>query len=155
MRAKTLATFPNDEDTPLLSGHRPKRATLPSGVIDRLTLGQRITTRREQFRLSQADLARKIQMSEAYINRLENGLVKSPKLYDLSSVAGALEISLDALVYPDHISNKQGGSDVLSRQPRLTSALMSLARGLQWAEPRDREFALSQLESLAKRFGPD
>lgn len=91
-------------------------------------------------------------MSRAYVSRLENGSVKSPKLGDLASVAAALELSLDTLIYG---TVPTIGSDISTLLAKLgvSMAMTNLARGLQWAEDDDRAFVIGQLEGLAQRFG--
>jgi DNA-binding response OmpR family regulator len=44
---------------------------------------------------------------------------------------------------------------VLARWPRLSAAIVELVLGLESAAPTDREFVLSQLEALARRFGDE
>lgn len=92
-------------------------------------------------------------MSEACINRLENGVVRNPKIQDLALVAGALEVTLETLLYGDLPEPEPDLVALMGRQPRLAAGIASLLRGLQWAQPDDRDFVLTHLESLARRFG--
>jgi len=103
--------------------------------------------------LKQVEFAARVGMSEAYINRLENGIVPNPKIKDLTRVAKALAVPLEALLYGEPARTEHGLLAALAGQPRLAATLTSLVRGLQWAEPHDREFVLGHLESLASRFG--
>jgi transcriptional regulator with XRE-family HTH domain len=151
---KTLAALPSNTNG-VTPPNRTDHGASVFVVTDRGTIGQRIARRREQLGLKQAELARKVRMSEAYINRLENGLVRSPKLYDLTAVAEVLDLPLEAVVYAEGKRAPESELGILSKQPRLASALLNLARGLEWADSRDREFAISNIESLAKRFGVD
>jgi len=122
-------------------------------VMDVAGIGGRIAARREQLRLRQAELARRAGMSEAYINRLENGVVRNPKVKDLAVVAQALGVPFATLLYGDPPETNEDVQASLARQPRLATALASLARGLDAAAPEDREFVLGHLEMLAARFG--
>jgi transcriptional regulator with XRE-family HTH domain len=62
--------------------------------LDVRTLGQRIAERRASLRLDQTELAERAYVSRAYVNRLERGVVPSPKLGDLEQVARALDTTL-------------------------------------------------------------
>jgi transcriptional regulator with XRE-family HTH domain len=122
-------------------------------VMDVSGIGGRIASRRERLRLKQLELARLAGMSEAYINRLENGVVRNPKVKDLAVVARALGLPFATLLYGDAPESDEEIQVSLARQPRLATALASLARGLDSATPEDREFVLGHLEMLATRFG--
>ena len=124
-----------------------------TAVMDVRQIGRRIAYCRERLRLKQQELAKRAGLSEAYVNRLENGLVGNPKIYHLALVARALAIPLDPLLFGDSPQTEEEIQTYLGRQPRLASAISSLARGLEWADPADREFVLNHLESLAGRFG--
>ena len=123
--------------------------------IDVAGIGRRITQQREQRGLKQLELAARAGMSEAYINRLENGIVANPKLKDLTRVAQALDVALDILLYGSPPRFEQALLPATPPEPRLAHALGSLAQGLRVADLDDREFVLGQLESLARRFGYD
>lgn len=121
--------------------------------LDVDAIGLRIQRRREDMGLEQPDIAERAGMSRAYISRLENGSVKSPKLGDLASVAQALELSLDTLIYGDSPKAATDVTTILARMPGASVAMTNLARGLQWAEDDDRRFVVGTLEQLAERFG--
>jgi transcriptional regulator with XRE-family HTH domain len=129
------------------------------GRIDAGRIAGRVVRRRERLGLKQLELAARAGLSEAYVNRLENGGVRNPKVNDLARVARALGLPLEALLAGAGAGGgaaPRAAADVaalLARQPRVAVALASLARGLQAAEPEDREFVLGHLESLARRFG--
>ena len=116
-------------------------------------IGRRVTRYRERLGFRQAELAKRAGRSEAYVNRLENGLVRSPKIGDLSAVARALGVSLDALIYGEAPRTDEDILGALARQPRFAVAMASLVKGLQMADAEDREFVIGHLESLAGRFG--
>jgi transcriptional regulator with XRE-family HTH domain len=116
-------------------------------------IGRRVTRYRERLGFRQAELAKRAGRSEAYVNRLENGLVRSPKIGDLSAIARALSVSLDALIYGESPRTDQDILAALARQPRFAVAMASLVKGLQMADAEDRDFVIGHLESLARRFG--
>ena len=123
--------------------------------LDPASIGRRVTRYRERLGFRQAELAKRASRSEAYVNRLEHGLVRSPKIGDLAALARALGVSLDALIYGESPRTDADILEALARQPRLSWAMASIVKGLQWAPPEDREFVLGHLESLARRFGDD
>ena len=116
-------------------------------------IGRRVTRYRERLGFRQAELAKRAGRSEAYVNRLENGLVRSPKIGDLSAIARALSVSLDALIYGESPRTDEDILAALARQPRFAVAMASLVKGLQMADADDRDFVIGHLESLARRFG--
>lgn len=116
-------------------------------------IGTRIARRRKEMGLEQNEVAERSGMSRAYVSRLETGGVKSPKLGDLASVAEALEMSLDALIYGEAPKTESDIIAILARMPGASAAMSNLARGLQWAEEEDRAFVVGTLEQLAQRFG--
>lgn len=66
-------------------------------------IGKNIYKYREKAGMTQAQLAEKVGMGAPSISRIERG-EKSMKLYTLYSIAEALHISCDALLYPDSAS---------------------------------------------------
>ena len=62
------------------------------------TLGERIKQRRRELELSQEALAERASLSPPHISRIECGQ-KVPRLESLVSIAEALEISPDELIY--------------------------------------------------------
>jgi transcriptional regulator with XRE-family HTH domain len=119
-------------------------------------IGLRVGRWREQLGVKQLELAERAGMSEAYINRLENGVVRNPKIQHLAAVARALSVPLDALLYDEYDDSSRTVDEALptlAREPRLAAALMSLLRGLRSANWADREFVIGHFESLASRFG--
>jgi transcriptional regulator with XRE-family HTH domain len=75
--------------------------------LDVRTIGKRVADRRIELHLEQEDLADRAGLSRAYISRLENGIVKNPKVFDLEQVALALGLPLTALVGPE-----DGGQEI-------------------------------------------
>ena len=122
-------------------------------AIEAREIGRRVTRYRERLGFRQAELAKRAGRSEAYVNRLENGLVRSPKIGDLSAIARALNVSLDALIYGEAPRTDADILAALARQPRFAEAMASLVKGLQMADAEDRDFVIGHLESLARRFG--
>ncbi|EES50044.1 helix-turn-helix transcriptional regulator [Clostridium botulinum] len=62
------------------------------------TIGNKIKTLRESKNISKSELARKIEVSPAYITMLENGTKTNPSLEILNKISFALDIPLDKLV---------------------------------------------------------
>lgn len=122
-------------------------------LVEARHIGRRVTRYRERLGYRQAELAKRAGRSEAYVNRLENGLVRSPKIGDLSTIARALGVSLDALIYGEAPRTDEDILAALARQPRFADAMASLIKGLQMADVEDRDFVIGHLESLARRFG--
>jgi transcriptional regulator with XRE-family HTH domain len=121
--------------------------------IDVVALGRRITRRRERLGIKQAELARRAQLSEAYINRLENGIVRNPKINDLAQVAGSLQVPLGAVLQDVPTPIQPELPSLLAQNPRLSDVFASLARGLELVPLEDRQFVFEQLEALSRRFG--
>lgn len=122
--------------------------------LDVDAIGLRAQRRREILGLEQPDVAERAGMSRAYISRLENGAVKSPKLGDLASVAQALELSLDTLIYGTAPPSSSDIPAVFSKLPSGTAiAMTNLARGFPWMAEADREFVVGTMEQFAERFG--
>ena len=138
-----------------VSGRPGRRVEEP--LFDVAEVGRRVAACREGRGLRQLELARRAGLSEAYVNRLENGIVRNPKINDLARLARAVGVAVDALLdapaRPDATPTGPDTLELLARQPRLALALASLARGLRWADAEDREFVLGHLEALARRFG--
>ena len=65
-------------------------------MLEAREIGRRVTRYRERLGFRQAELTKRAGRSEAYVNRLENGLVRSPKIGDLGVIARALGVTLDA-----------------------------------------------------------
>jgi transcriptional regulator with XRE-family HTH domain len=143
---------PLPPQTPRDAAEEPPSRDAGSYPLDMASISHRIARRREQFELKQLDLARQVGMSEAYINRLENGVVRNPKILDLALVAQALDLPLNVLLYGE---SSEGGQDMLvmlTCPPRLARALANLMRGLQHAEVDQQEHVIRSLESLAWRL---
>jgi transcriptional regulator with XRE-family HTH domain len=115
-------------------------------------ISHRITVRREQLELKQLDLARQVGMSEAYINRLENGLVRNPKILDLAQVAQALDLPLTTLLYGGTSESEEPVLVMLTCPPGLARALSRLLHGFQQAPDHQQELAVNRLEVLARRL---
>lgn len=66
-------------------------------------IGKNVCKYREQSGMTQAQLAEKIGVGTPYVSRIERG-EKCMKLYTLYSLAEALDVSCDALLYPESTS---------------------------------------------------
>lgn len=67
-------------------------------MTERMSLGQRLKTLREQRQLSQVELARKAHLTQPALSRIEVGGVKQPRLAVLQRLAEALEVSVGYLL---------------------------------------------------------
>ncbi|MEG0165398.1 helix-turn-helix transcriptional regulator [Anaerorhabdus sp.] len=72
-----------------------------------MKLSNSIQIFRKRIGLSQNELAKKIEVSNSTILRLENGEMSNPTLTILCKLSGELGVTLDELVYGDSF----GGSD--------------------------------------------
>lgn len=62
-----------------------------------VAVSKRVKETRERAGLSQEDVARRADMSSAYVSRLERGVVPNPKTTDLVRIARALGLTLEDL----------------------------------------------------------
>jgi transcriptional regulator with XRE-family HTH domain len=126
----------------------------PHVKLDIVAIGQRASDRRDELGLDQVQVATASGMSRAYISRLENGIVSNPKVADLASIAEALRLSLDQLIY----GHPTGSLDVdlpnlLKRRlgPELGEAVAGMDMALATWEQRDINAAVVVLESISAR----
>jgi transcriptional regulator with XRE-family HTH domain len=124
-----------------------------SNWVDVVALGRRISQRRERLGIRQAELARRAELSEAYINRLEHGIVRNPKVNDLAQVAATLQVPLISLLHDSPTPIQPELSGLLAENPRLNALFADLARGLRGASREDRQFILESLGVIVRRFG--
>jgi transcriptional regulator with XRE-family HTH domain len=125
-------------------------------TLDIDAIGRRALARREELHLEQSEVAEKAGMSRAYISRLENASVRNPKVVDLASVASALSISLDSLIYGRVDQPDADFAGILMRRfgPQVGGALVQLDRVLAQIESGD-EAALSVLvANTAGKYEP-
>lgn len=66
-------------------------------IVDRLPIGERIKYWRKKRGFTQADLARKLEISPVNISQIENGS-RSPTISTLELIASALEVELSDLI---------------------------------------------------------
>ena len=62
------------------------------------TLGERIRQAREEYGMSQAELARRINVSKTTMNEIEQGTTLDPRVSRIIAIAEVLRLSLDALL---------------------------------------------------------
>lgn len=67
---------------------------------------QNIIKLRKSRKLSQEALARKANISNITLAKIENDMIKDPRLSTLTKLADALEVSLDELVSRNFTHNK-------------------------------------------------
>ena len=81
-------------------------------ALDNTKLGLRIKTFRMQLRMSQEELAEKVDISLHYISRIERG-VQSPSLEVLIAIANELRGSTDDLLDENlSFSHSQAGTEI-------------------------------------------
>ena len=116
-------------------------ATMTPIAMDRLSpraLGQRIVARRLALNLDQGAVAMRADLSRAYISRLENGLVPSPKLNDLEAVAQAVNLGLADLLANE--SGEDGNEPAIGR--RFSADWDTIQREVEDLPPEDAERVL-------------
>lgn len=79
-------------------------------VSEELVLGKRLQAARQAGGLTQQQLCHKAGLSYSTLTKIERGAIKSPSIFTIQSIAGALGLSLDSLV---------GNQVVLSPAPAL------------------------------------
>lgn len=62
------------------------------------TIGSRVVWKREQLGLTQADLARRMDVAQGIISRLEHDKIKEPGITFVRSLARALGVTADWLI---------------------------------------------------------
>lgn len=121
--------------------------------IDVKWLGHQVSRLRSKLGLQQQELARQAGMSQAYVNRLEHGLIANPKINDLVVIAQALQVSLEDLIGTRPSADEDHALAILRRHPWLVAVTANLVSGLQWADERERAIILSHLDLLVQRYG--
>lgn len=67
-------------------------------AMDEKSLGKRLQAARQVAGLTQQDLCSKANLSYSTLAKIERGAIKSPSIFTIQSIAGALGVSLDELV---------------------------------------------------------
>jgi FMN phosphatase YigB (HAD superfamily)/DNA-binding XRE family transcriptional regulator len=67
-------------------------------AMDEKSLGKRLQTARQQAGLTQQQLCQRANLSFSTLTKIERGAIKSPSIFTVQSIAGALSLSLDELV---------------------------------------------------------
>lgn len=112
-------------------------------------IGAFIKKVRESRHLSQAELARRCNLSRAYINALESGNVKEPSARTLGLLAGALELDIVEILeatgtvrftHRGGMSDEAGLSSYLRRDRNLSEqSIMSVLHLIKLFEIGDRQ----------------
>src|SRR3954468_22641150 len=66
--------------------------------MDEKGLGKRLQQARQDGGLTQQQLCHKANLSFSTLTKIERGAIKSPSIFTIQSIAGALGVSLDELV---------------------------------------------------------
>jgi transcriptional regulator with XRE-family HTH domain len=77
-----------------------------------MTLGERVTQRRERLGWSQGQLARRADIEQSLLSRIESGATANPGINALKALAKALACSIDHLVglYDDEPTLQMAGT---------------------------------------------
>ena len=67
-----------------------------------MTIGERVRARRELLHMSQEDVARRAGVSLNQINRLERGVIDSPRFTTMVSIAHSLDMRVEDFVEEEH-----------------------------------------------------
>lgn len=115
--------------------------------LDR-TFGGVVRKKREELRLSQADLARKLGCPQSNVSRLESGL-RSPNLRELVGLATALDTPLSDLLrdLEKNLGTSNGGHSTVS-EPKVSYGSAAAFQEAQASE----EAVMAQLAAHGLRF---
>ncbi|HVS58435.1 MAG TPA: HAD-IA family hydrolase [Candidatus Saccharimonadales bacterium] len=75
-------------------------------TLDEKTLGKRLQTARQKAGLTQQALCQRANLSYSTLAKIERGAIKSPSIFTIQSIAGALGTSLDELVGAPTVSSE-------------------------------------------------
>jgi len=68
------------------------------GEINEVGLGKRLQTARQKAGITQQELCHRASLSYSTLAKIERGAIKSPSVFTIQSIAGALNLSLDELL---------------------------------------------------------
>jgi len=105
-------------------------------MIDYITIGKRIQTRRQEQNITQEKLAERVGISVVYLSKIENGRVY-PTLETLSNICTELDTELSAILSNTEIARKDYANE------RVLELFNSCSI-------RVKPIALSLLEELSK-----
>jgi transcriptional regulator with XRE-family HTH domain len=121
-----------------------------------MDIGHRITSLREEKRLSQGDIERRTGLLRCYISRVENGHTV-PAIETLEKIARALEMPLYQMMYdgqePPKLPTKTNGHKTsewgeVGKDARF---LNKLSRFLATMSETDRQLLLSFAENVTRK----
>jgi transcriptional regulator with XRE-family HTH domain len=92
------------------------------------TLGRAIKEARERLGMTQAQLARALEVQQNVVARLEDGGRPNPSLSTIIAISQALGISIDALVADAGLANPPAGARALSARLLEAGRVARLAR---------------------------
>ncbi len=149
-RLEKIASILNvDFDWLIFGDNRDVEKSLEN--IELHSLGERLQWAREQEFMSQSELAKACDVSQAFIATIEQGVTKKPNKERLEKIASVLNVDLDWLVFGDNNDVEKSLGEGLQLACDIETALEnvelhSLGERLKWV----REFhSISQAE-LAK-----
>jgi len=121
-----------------------------------MDIGNRLTSLREQKKLSQGDIEKRTGLLRCYISRVENGHTV-PAIETLEKIARALEMPLYQLMYdgtePPKLATRTNGHKTLEWGDAGKDArfLNKLSRFLAAMSEADRQLLLSFAENVIKK----
>src|SRR5688572_32352185 len=77
-------------------------------AMDEADLGRRLQKARQTAGLTQQDLCHKARLSYSTLTKIERGAIKSPSIFTIQSIAGALGVGLDELMGRPPIMQNEG-----------------------------------------------
>ena len=78
---------------------------------------ERIRLRRLELRLSQADLGKALGQDQAYVSKIEHGLITDITVRTLERLAYTLQVPIETLLKPDELSELHPTGLALAGQP--------------------------------------
>ena len=112
------------------------------------TLGQRVRHTRELRGMTQQQLAKRAQLDQTTVSRIENGFFPDPSSRSINGLAGALGVSADYLI--------NGGDQLLETKPfdAIDSLVMcTFVQAVQWGDPDSHTAFLTAVEQWKSKYG--
>lgn len=119
--------------------------------------GEKLRAHRERKGLSQAELAKAVGVSAAYLSALEHGYRGRPGFDLVQRIIGTLGIIWDEaeeLVALARLSHPKVTIDTAGLHPKATEAANLLAKEIRFLPEKDLDVLLRLLEK-ARKSGPD
>ena len=121
--------------------------------MDLKGIAERVRSLRKARGWSQLELAQRVGLSDAWISRIENAIVPSPRYDDLMKLAGAFDISIAELLGEDRDAIREL-VDQITDDPAIQYTLVTMVTELRDRSDEQRRFLLSAIETLLKHYPP-